>query len=362
MTGNVRSVNDEATFCYLAGTHILTPSGEVPVERLRAGDLVTTASGAYRPIRWLGAGRTLVTPQNRDFATPVVVRKNALADNVPHRDLYITRGHALYLADALIPAEELVNHRSIVWFDLAQLVEYYHIELDSHDLVLAEGAAAETFRDDNNSEVFYNANERPPGPRVPPYAPVLHDHPTVKRVWRKLSDRAGRPNMVLTEDPDLHLLADGVRLKADSVKARVWRFHLPAPVSDLRIISRSAIPSMIGIEQDQRRLGVALRQIVLAQRGVREALRWDYAGFGPGFHTPERAQRHRWTNGDAAVPASGTGGVRGGCAGGAARQRIAAVSRTGRRAGRRPRQPAGTVAAWRAGSHRRPHAAIPGRR
>ncbi len=110
--------------CFCRGTRIATPSGETPVETLRAGDPVTTISGAHRKLRWVGFGRTLVTPRNRDRATPVVVRRHALAENVPCRDLYITRGHSLFLEGVLIPVEELINHRSIAWVEKAQVVEY----------------------------------------------------------------------------------------------------------------------------------------------------------------------------------------------------------------------------------------------
>jgi hypothetical protein len=290
--------------CFLAGTRITTPGGEVAVETLLEGDLVTTISGAHRKLRWVGRGRTLVTPRNRDRATPVVVRKHALGEYVPRRDLYVTRGHSLLLEGVLIPVEELINHRTIAWVEAAQVVEYYHLELDSHDVVIADGAAAESYREDDNSPQFLNAATRPAAPPQPPYAPVLHDHPTVKHIWRKLSDRAGQPDLTLTDDPDLHLRADGVRLDAGTAEEGVWRFHLRGSVTELRIVSRSAIPSMTGIEQDQRRLGVAVRRIVVTQPGLQVAVDWDCQRLADGFHGPEPAERHRWTNGNAALPPS----------------------------------------------------------
>jgi len=58
----------------------------------------------------------------------------------------------------LIPVEFLVNHRSIFWDDNAQEVELYHIELETHDVLVANGAPAESYRDDGNRWLFRNAN------------------------------------------------------------------------------------------------------------------------------------------------------------------------------------------------------------
>ncbi len=156
--------------CFLAGTQIATPSGEVPVERLAGGDIVLTSRGNVRPIVWIGAGRVLATPGRRSAATPVTVRKGALADNVPTRDLHVTKGHSLLLDDALIPVEELVNHRSILWDDRAQEVTVYHIELETHDVLLADGAPAESYRDDGNRWLFRNGNTGWGLPPAPPCA------------------------------------------------------------------------------------------------------------------------------------------------------------------------------------------------
>jgi hypothetical protein len=90
----------------------------------------------------------------------VKVAKFALDDRTPHADLYLSRGHALYLYGLLIPVKDLVNGRSIVagQHPEALTLDYFHIELEDHDAVLAEGAGAETFGGDNRSG-FDNAAE-----------------------------------------------------------------------------------------------------------------------------------------------------------------------------------------------------------
>ncbi len=146
--------------CYTPGTRIATPSGEVAVEDLQIGDLVTTASGPAKPVKWIGRrGHTAETVAANPNLRPVLIRKGALGDALPHRDLVVSPMHAMFIDDTLIPAAALVNGISILRRETSGPVEYIHIELDRHDIVLAEGAPAETFLDDNDRSMFANASE-----------------------------------------------------------------------------------------------------------------------------------------------------------------------------------------------------------
>jgi hypothetical protein len=91
----------------------------------------------------------------------------------------------------LIPVEELINHRSILWDDRSQEVTVYHVELETHDVLLADGAPAESYRDDGNRWLFRNANADWYLPPKTPCAPLLSNGPVVDAIWRRLSERAG---------------------------------------------------------------------------------------------------------------------------------------------------------------------------
>lgn len=287
------------TLCFLPGTKIATPDGERFVEHLMAGDRVLTANGTIRPIAWIGIGQVLAVRGQRSAATPVIVRKGALADTVPHHDLRVTKGHSFYLDGVLIPVEFLVNHRSICWDDRAQEVTLYHVELETHDILLANGAPAESYRDDGNRWLFRNANSGWDQPPKEPCAPVLTGGPIVDAVWRRLLDRAGpRPDLPLTDDPDLHLLADGARIDAVPHRAGVRAFSLPAVPRDLRILSRAAAPQELGLSRDPRCLGVALRKIVLYHGTAVRFIEADDPRLDAGLHEWETGNGYRWTNGD----------------------------------------------------------------
>jgi hypothetical protein len=136
--------------CYLRGTHIRTPKGERKIEELKIGDVVYTFSGESKPIKWIGherfkKERSQCWPE--DFV-PIRIRRFALDERTPHRDLYLSRNHAIYIDGVLIPATYLVNGRSITRSapEGVDMMEFLHVELFAHDVIYAEGATAETFR------------------------------------------------------------------------------------------------------------------------------------------------------------------------------------------------------------------------
>jgi hypothetical protein len=290
--------------CFCTSTMIGTPAGQVAVEKLQIGDMVLTVHNGPREVSWIGSGKVLSTRGKRTAATPVIVCKGALADNVPNQDLRVTKAHSLYIDGVLIPVEFLVNYKTIYWDDRAQEVQIYHVELDSHDVLLANGTPTETYRDDGNRWLFQNANSGWHLPPKEPYAPVLTGGPVVDAIWRRLLDRAGPRHLPpTTDDPDLHLIVDGARIDPEYQRGSLYGFRLPACPQTLAIASRTGVPAELGIARDPRTLGVALRQVTVSH-GARIVL-FDAGDerLTKGFHGYEPADRLRWTNGYAELPA-----------------------------------------------------------
>lgn len=290
--------------CFCRGTRIMTPEGEVPVESLAVGDLVVTLGHATpRKIVWIGKGNVLATRGKRGPATPVIVRRGALADGVPNQDLHVTRAHSLYIDGVLIPVEFLVNHKSILWDDRAQEVEIYHVELESHDVLIANGAPAESYRDDGNRWLFQNANSGWGLPPQEPFAPVMTAGSLVDDIWRRLLGRAGaRYLLPLTDDPDLHLIVDGARIEVTRSRGAERVFQLPARPTQVVVASRDAVPTELGLARDPRSLGVALRHIALWQGARCTMIQASDERLRDGFHGYEPEDDLRWTNGSGALP------------------------------------------------------------
>ncbi len=188
--------------CSCRGTLILTDRGERPVEELAIGDVVVTHTGAQRPIKWIGrrgyVGRHIL---GRQDILPICIKAGALADGVPRRDLWISPHHAMFLEGVLIEGRDLVNGVSIVQAERVDEVEYFHIELETHDVILAEGAPSETFVDDDSRQMFHNAHEYAAlyadDVQAPAryYAPRCDEGDAVEAARSRIAQRASLPSV-----------------------------------------------------------------------------------------------------------------------------------------------------------------------
>jgi hypothetical protein len=163
------SMDDEVPFdttplpvCFLAGTAVATPSGTVAVEQLAIGDVVLTAAGETRRVRWIGRQTCHSRSGDPLRVLPVRIAAGALGAGLPVRDLRLSPDHALFLDGVLVQAGALVNGTTVTRMTAAEVGErfvYFHVELEDHALILVEGVPAETFVDNVTRRRFDNHAE-----------------------------------------------------------------------------------------------------------------------------------------------------------------------------------------------------------
>ena len=182
--------------CYLRGTLICTPEGERRIEELKIGDPVITLSGESKPIKWIGRQRFKKSSDRwpTDFE-PIRISRFALDERTPHRDLYLSPNHAVYIDGVLIPAKYLINGLNITQCapEGTDVIDYLHIELFGHDVIYAEGATAETFgsqceaRDQfDNFYEYYRKYQNEDEVAYPPCAPLLWGQSRLERAMQPL--------------------------------------------------------------------------------------------------------------------------------------------------------------------------------
>jgi Hint domain len=147
--------------CFADGTLIETTRGPVAVESLSIGDQVVIhdadrrgTSERTRPIVWIGHRAVECTRHPRPGdVLPVRVRTGAFGDGMPRRDLLLSPDHAVYIDGVLIPIKHLLSDDTIAQISVDQIT-YYHIELSSHDVMLAEGLPVESYLDTGDRDNF----------------------------------------------------------------------------------------------------------------------------------------------------------------------------------------------------------------
>ena len=298
--------------CYVSGTRLLTDCGEVAVEQLKVGDALVTASGAHRPVRWLGSRRVDCARHPEPSAVwPVRIQAGAFAPGVPARDLWVSPGHSMLIEGVLIQSDKLINGASIVQVPLAS-VEYWHVELDSHDVIFAEGLAAESYLDTGNRAGFYKNGgaylEAHPDFRPKHWAetcvPLVFEGAAVQKARGDLRDRAVALGYELTEDPDVHAVLDGKRVDPVRLGAERVAFLLPQGGSHIELRSRTFVPAHITPDNtDTRSLGLDVLRMQIDGEVVALDDEAQFSSGWNGLECYENGRQHRWSRDRMPLPA-----------------------------------------------------------
>jgi hypothetical protein len=288
--------------CFTPGTRILTLRGEIPVENLVIGDIAVLADGATSPIVFIGHRRLDLRHHPRPAAVcPVRIAAGALADGVPARPLTLSPDHALLLDGALVQAKDLVDGIAIVQDMTASSVQYFHVELATHGILLAEGAAAESFLDTGHRGIFENAG----APLIlhpdlmqlrreaESIAPLCHDGARLAAIRAGLHARKQALGIAIVPATQIVLIAGTQTIAPIEDTMAAITFALPTGLREAVIRTATFIPAMFDPDSnDRRRLGLAITGIVIDGVSLPFEALLDKASLHPG----DAGDPHSWTH------------------------------------------------------------------
>jgi len=145
--------------CFAEGTRLSTPTGLRNVERLKPGDLILSERrGRSVTVRSV-SNRRIDCDHLRDPVRfyPVRLRAGAFGPGLPLHDLFLSGDHAVFAEGVLIPVRILVNNDSVAMQPVAR-VTYWHVEVDEHDILLAEGLPVESYLETDGHAAFIDAH------------------------------------------------------------------------------------------------------------------------------------------------------------------------------------------------------------
>lgn len=143
--------------CFGPATRLSTPQGPRAIEDLRPGDLVTTKDNGPQEILWTGhrrlsGARLHAMPHLR----PIRFRAGALGIGQPDGDLVVSPQHRMVVRspvanemfrtdEVMVAAEHLTNGRSVTLDRDLRDVTYFHVLLEHHNVIWANGLETESF-------------------------------------------------------------------------------------------------------------------------------------------------------------------------------------------------------------------------
>jgi hypothetical protein len=164
VTQTITNTGDNAVVvnCFVTGTQIVTPGGQTVVESLRIGDEILDQDGQTLRVKWIGRQMVSTRFGPAERLMPVRFAAGSLGEGLPHSDLTVTADHGMLVDGVICHAGALVNGTTITRVPLEEMGEsytVYHIETEEHEIILANGAPAETFIDNVSRRVFDNYTE-----------------------------------------------------------------------------------------------------------------------------------------------------------------------------------------------------------
>ncbi|MFT8786926.1 MAG: Hint domain-containing protein [Acetobacter aceti] len=311
--------------CFLSGSMISTPEGDVAVEDIKLGDEVIafdwkSGQDIVRPVVWVGKTHVNVRHGVPDDMSgyPIRILKDAISAGVPYKDMLITAEHSLFFDGKFVPARMLVNGRSIFYDKSITSYDYYHVETEQHSVITADGMLTESYLDTGNRHTFRQEGSVvafTPSRNLTwddAAAPLGVSREFAEPLFRQAEARAEAAGIAqkesaleLTDDVNLHLVTDtGAVIRQAREHNGSVVFMLPTGVRSVRIVSNASRPSdVIGPFVDDRRyFGVAVGDITLFEAGRNHAVTAHLTEKElDGWNTLEWEDT-RWTSGNALLP------------------------------------------------------------
>jgi hypothetical protein len=156
--------------CYLKGTKIMTEKGYIAIEYLKENDKIVSFGNidneqnvqknsrpTSKPITWISNFTANKLTSN---SYPICIKAHAFGVNTPFQDLYVSPNHRILQGNSIVNAEDLINGRTIFQDRTHTSATYYHLELDTHSVIKANGLLAESFVDIYGSKKIFKTQDK----------------------------------------------------------------------------------------------------------------------------------------------------------------------------------------------------------
>lgn len=310
--GNFVPHYEGAAPCFLAGTEILAGDRVVAVEDIRVGDEVDIfghQTVRSRKVVWAGKSRMTAMPGRKaaQAGYPVCISRGAFAEDVPYRDMRVTAEHSFFFEGKLFPVRMLVNDRTIYYDRDCASYDYYHIELEEHSVIMADGALTESYLNTGHTTFPHKADARLDSWSDNAAFPLDTSREFVEAIFRRIEKRAETLGVALrgSEAGSTDERPTCVETSCGTIVMPLRRsgdrliFQIPDSATEITLRSDSARPcDAIGpFVDDRRQLGLLVGELELYYSDSTRRVDLTTVASSLGGWYAGDAPETRWTNG-----------------------------------------------------------------
>lgn len=129
--------------CFLDGTMILTPTGEVNISALKSGDKLLNEQNEIVTVEHVWVRDVLNVKSNKENAYPNLIPKDYIDCDKPNRDLFISPQHKILYKNVMIDSKFLDVKQQFIELPF----RYYNVTLkEGYGTMIANGCVVETYK------------------------------------------------------------------------------------------------------------------------------------------------------------------------------------------------------------------------
>lgn len=135
--------------CFGADSMVFTPSGEVPIQNLKQGDLVYDENLNVQTVEFIAKRTVLPSKSLNKYSVPIQIKQGQLGENIPRKDTIVSAAHLIKHNGLMVPALTLGTE-----IEVNTPITYYNVKVSNYSTMIVNGMISETLDTSNDSKVY----------------------------------------------------------------------------------------------------------------------------------------------------------------------------------------------------------------
>lgn len=135
--------------CFAENSMVFTPSGEVPIQNLKQGDVVYDEHFNHQTVEFVAKRTVFPSKSINKYSVPIEIKQGQLDNNVPVRDTIVSSAHLIKYNGKMVPASELG-----LPIEMETVITYYNVSVSNYSTMIVNGLVSETLDTSNDQKVY----------------------------------------------------------------------------------------------------------------------------------------------------------------------------------------------------------------